>query len=163
MKVIIVIRISEQQLELGRMLEEIVKDLGFEPKLLNLDASDNYVFIQHCIRAEKAQLLMTIDCVGFDLRLLGDDLFYNSLCIPAMHFVTGEPDNKKEELSMRMNFNMEFYCFNEDDTKYIVNNFHNIREVHTIECGCTSLLGKDKNSFNTFKNYIGQQIEYLLN
>lgn len=136
-KVVIPINGTKDKVQLvyaGR-LQQIFNILGYEVSIINIDASDNPWYVQSYIENEKANLLITIDCSGFDLKLLGDDLFYNSLCIPAMHFLTNKPQTLENELSERMNFTMEFYVMSDEDKSYIEEKCWRVPCVHKLpEC-----------------------------
>lgn len=133
-KIIIPIHSSIHQLQLayGKRLEQAFTRLGHQVALLNLDAEKNPLYLQAYIEREKADLLVTIDCGGFELELLGDDLFYNSLCIPAMHFLVKPPWELADFLRQRMNFTMEFYTLYEGDKEFIEKYFKRVPKVHVI-------------------------------
>lgn len=133
-KVVIPIHCNKypEQLSYAQKLEQIYTGAGYKVELINLDAVDNPMYVQAYIEKQKPDLLVTIDCAGFDLKLLGDDLFYNSLCIPAMHFLTKQPMEFSSELSERMNFTMEFYVMNEEHKIYIEQNFKRVPWVHRL-------------------------------
>lgn len=117
------------QLDKARKLEKILVALGHKVMLVNLDGSDDPLVIQNYIDQLKPQLLMTIDGAGFDLTLLGDDLYYNSLCIPAMHFLTKDIACFEEILAKRMNFNMNFYVDDIASKDYIEKRFWRVPKV----------------------------------
>lgn len=133
-KIMIPIRSSVHQLQLAyaKRLEQAFTSLGHEVSILNLDAERNSLYLQAYMEKENADLLVTVDCSGFELELLGDDLFYNSLCIPAMHFLTKAPWELGECLEQRMNFTMEFYTLYEEDGAFIEKYCGRVPKVHVI-------------------------------
>lgn len=133
-KIIIPIRCTRypEQLKYATKLQNIFMALGHEVSVLNIDGEENPLYVQAYLSNEKADLLVTIDCAGFELKLLGDDLFYNSLCIPSMHFLTKEPVNFAEELKERMNFTMEFYVNSDEDEDYIMQHFKRVPCAHSV-------------------------------
>lgn len=133
-KIMIPIRSSVHQLQLAyaKRLEQAFTSLGHEVSILNLDAQRDPLYLQAYMEKEKADLLVTIDCSGFELELLGDDLFYNSLCIPAMHFLTKAPWELADYLEQRMNFTMEFYTLYQGDGEFIEKYCSRVPKVHVI-------------------------------
>lgn len=134
MKIIIPIHNSVHQLQLAyaKRLEQAFKYMGHQVVLVNLDTANNPLYLQAYIKQENADLLVTIDCAGFELTLLGDDLFYNSLCIPAMHFLVKSPWQLADYLKQRMNFTMEYYTLYEGDKELIEKYFKRVPKVHII-------------------------------
>lgn len=133
-KIIIPIHSSVHQIQLAyaKRLEQAFTHLGHQVVLLNLDAEKNPLYLQAYIEQEKADLLVTINCAGFELELLGDDLFYNSLCIPAMHFLLKHPWELADFLAQRMNFTMEFYTLYEGDKEFMERYCKRVPKVNVI-------------------------------
>lgn len=130
-KIVIPIHCNDEyeQLDKARKLEKILVALGHKVSLVNLDGSNDPLVIQTYIDQLKPELLMTIDGSGFDLNLLGDDLYYNSLCVPAMHFLTKDIKCFDEILNKRMNFNMSFYVEDIESKEYVEKNFRRVPRV----------------------------------
>lgn len=133
-KIIIPFHNSTHQLQLtfGKRLEQAFTCMGHQVVLVNLDTANNPLYLQAYIKQENADLLVTIDCAGFELTLLGDDLFYNSLCIPAMHFLVKSPWELADYLTQRMNFTMECYTLYEGDKELIEKYFMRVPKVHVL-------------------------------
>lgn len=123
---------EKSQLAQARKLEMIFTALGHKVMIVNLDGSDDPLVIQAYIDRLKPGLLVTIDCSGFDLKLLGDDLYYNSLCVPAMHFLTKSPKDLEEQLSERMNFTTTVYVDSNECKELIESDYWRVPEGRCI-------------------------------
>jgi len=133
-KVLIPIResLGNAHYVIAEKLYNAFTSIGCNVHVVNLDAEENEMVIQGYLDNIGANLLVTIDLVGFELTLLGDDLYYNSLCIPSMNFIRNNPDLHKDALSMRMNFTMEFYA-KEEYVSYIKENFFRVPNIKAFD------------------------------
>ncbi len=61
------------------------------------------------IQDVNADLIVTLDCAGFELRTEGDGLSLNILPSRMIHILCGRKEMFREELSLRQNFSM-FLC-----------------------------------------------------
>ncbi len=133
-KVMIPIRANQYpyQYVYASKLQQAFMMTGCKVSILNLDLEQNPLYLQTYMNNEQADLLVTIDGVGFELDMLGDDLYYNSLCIPAMHFVTCYPWQVATRLSHRMNFTMEIYTMYEQDTEFLEKHIPNTPKIQSL-------------------------------
>ena len=84
------------------------------------------------LQQQEPALLITLDCVGFELELMGGDLFYNSLCCPAAHLLFDNPVNHAEALNKRMNFTMDFWTVRQDYISYIKENHERVHDCFLL-------------------------------
>ena len=122
-------RMDELHLPFAALAAGELRNKGYDVNVFDASAAAGEVLKYH-IQQSNPDYLVTFDCAGFDLRLMGGDLFYNSLCCPASHVLFQAPDEYGDSLGMRMNFTMDFYVFTDEDVEYIQNNFERVPYVY---------------------------------
>lgn len=85
------------------------------------------------LAAQAPDYLITFDCVGFDITLMGGDLFYNSLGCEGAHVLWGEPQEYDEYLKQRINFVMDYYVFSETDAEYIKAHYERVHDCKVMD------------------------------
>ena len=122
----------------ARKIESMLIKAGYQVRLIQIVPSADPLFLQAYMTSLKADLLITIDGCGFDLKMLGDDLFYTSLtansgrCMPQIHMITKHPWMLEEELRQRMNIMMNFFVFNKKDALFIEKYVPNLSSVQIL-------------------------------
>lgn len=106
---------------------------GYTPSFINTMATDDKNVIKYHMQQAKPDLAVTFDCAGFDLELLGGDLFYNSLCCPAAHILLKPPFTYGDSLCKRMNFTMDFYTLGQSDAEYLRGNYRRVPYAKIVE------------------------------
>ena len=106
---------------------------GYTPNFINTMATDNQDVLKYHMQQAKPELVVTLDCAGFDLDLLGGDLFYNSLCCPARHILLRPPFVFDGALRKRMNFTMDFYALGKSEAEYLERNYRRVPYSKVVE------------------------------
>lgn len=105
---------------------------GYKVSYVNMMATDDANVLKYHMQQAEPELLVTFDCAGFELELLGGDLFYNSLCCRAAHILFTNPHEYSDYLNKRMNFPMEFYVVSQEYVRIIEDNYKRVPKVHLI-------------------------------
>lgn len=117
---------------------EILKRDGYDVTYVNTTATDDKDMLQYFMQNEHPDYVVTFDCSGFDLELLGDDLFLNSLCCPMAHIILTNPVELTDYLNKRMNFVMELYMHYKADIDFTRNYFPRVPAVNVFGNHITS-------------------------
>lgn len=108
---------------------DILQKSGYTVVYVNTLATEDHNILQYFMQNEHPDYVVTFDCSGFDLELLGDDLFFNSLCCPMAHVLLSSPLDYIEFLGKRMNFVMDFYMQYDSEIEFVKEYFPRVPEV----------------------------------
>lgn len=72
------------------------------------------------------ELLLTLDCAGFELRTENDTLSYNNFGCRMAHILLRSIQEYREELRQQMNFSMFVFSMKEGDVRSIREGYPNI-------------------------------------
>ncbi len=135
MKALIVIGRSEYDYHvvLARAAAQKLTAKGYEIVYVNTAATEDENIFKYAMSQAQPDLLVTFDCAGFKLELLGDDIFYNSLCCQAVHVLCHRPFAYDSQLRQRVNFITDYYCFSQEDGSFIKEQYKRVPQIHTIE------------------------------
>jgi len=115
MKALIVINESDSQ-DVHKMAAKAEKYLRgrYETKLMKVSEDGGFP-LQNTIGVYAPDYLVTYNLAGFDLRLIGGDLFYNSLGCRASHVLTDPVESYGDRLSVRVNMDWEYVIARAED------------------------------------------------
>ncbi len=115
MKALIVINESDPQ-DVHKMAAKAEKYLRgrYETKLMTIGKDGGFP-LQNTIGIYAPDYLVTYNLAGFDLKLIGGDLFYNSLGCRASHVLTDPVSSYGDRLSQRVNMDWEYVIVNAQD------------------------------------------------
>lgn len=74
-------------------------------------------------------LLLTLDCAGFELRTENDTLSYNNFGCRMAHILLRSMQEYREELRQQMNFSMFVFSVKEEDVRSIKDRYPNIPNI----------------------------------
>ena len=106
---------------------------GYNVKFANTMATSDDNVLKYTMQQAAPDLLVTFDMAGFDLDILGGDLFYNSLCCPAVHVLFKRAEDYEPSYFKRMNFTMEFITLGERDSSYISDTYFRVPKVSAVK------------------------------
>ena len=115
--------------------DEYLKGMGYEPVYMDLGEGLEGDLYRYHMEQVKPEFLITLDLAGYSIELLGGDLFYNSLCCPALHILLKHPEEYGERLQARVNFNMTYLTTEAEDLSIL----KSIPRV--TECDCLEFPG----------------------
>lgn len=106
---------------------------GYTPYFINTAAVEDHNVLKYHMQQNEPELLITFDCAGFNLRLLGGDLFYNSLCCPALHILFDRTVFYEGALSERMNFITKIITLGKEDAEYAIQNYKRVPDASVLD------------------------------
>lgn len=105
---------------------------GYTPRFINTAAVEDGDILKYHMQKAEPELLITFDCAGFNLKLLGGDLFYNSLCCKAVHVLFDRTVCYEKELSERMNFITKIITLGSEDAECALTNYIRVPEASVL-------------------------------
>ena len=118
--------------ELARAIGALAQEQGYEVQFLDLSRGASEQEYEYYLQQTAPELLITFDCAGFDFRLMGEDLFYNSLSCPMAHILLQGPEGFDTELRCRMNFDAVYYTMTPEEATRIRERYEAVPAVQPI-------------------------------
>lgn len=118
MKALIVF--SEEPGEYIGKAGDILTKKGYEVGIVNLskpELSDENAAM-YVIKNFEPDLVVSFNLAGYSYRLLGDDLFFNSLCCPLVNVILGDKPEYDDRIGLRVNYTCRYIFQNKEYARW---------------------------------------------